>query len=407
MPNRTPERSRVRVAVVVLAVVLGGIAAAPAARAETSQTAKKATYTVKDGDTLSGIGARFGVSASAIASANSLASPDRLSIGMKLTIPTRAAKADATATGASPGRSKTQSKTQSKAKAKAKSTAVKPGRYVVGEGDTVIGLARAAGISPRSIIAANDLTPPSYMIRSGATITIPSGSGATKARTTRAGGSTTSTGRAAPVAGSTYRVRGGDTVSSIASRSGVGAASIITANRLAPPRFMIRDGQSLQIPAKGQIPKGGPQAKGATPAATPPGPGRNPTKAQVGAALEENARRYGLPVDLVKGVAWQESGWRQDVVSSVGAVGVMQLMPGTAGWIGDNLVGRRINANNYRDNVQGGAAYLDYLLGQVGQDDRLALASYYQGLSAVKRKGLYKESERYVASVQSHRKKYR
>lgn len=412
MRIRTTRRNAVRGAVVALAVAVAGIGATMPASAKTSQSTGTATYTVKDGDTLSAIAARFGVSAAAIASANSLTSPDRLSIGTRLTIP----KAPARTSQSKAAAVKADAKAKSKADGKTKSTAqtkatVKPGRYVVNDGDTVIGLARRAGTSPRAIIAANGLAPPAYMIRSGATITIPSASGGAKSAKSakqRSGGSeasATSATRGGPVAGSGYRVRRGDTVLGVAARSGVSAAAIIAANRLRPPTYMIRDGQNLQIPNKGQTPTKSVARSGT--GAVPPGTGRHPNKAQVGAALEANARRYGLPADLVKGLAWQESGWRQEVVSSVGAVGVMQLMPETARWISDKLVGRRIDSNNYTDNVQGGTAYLDYLLGQVGQDERLALASYYQGLSAVKRKGLYEESKRYVASVQANRKKFR
>ncbi|MFN8105656.1 MAG: LysM peptidoglycan-binding domain-containing protein [Acidimicrobiia bacterium] len=331
-------------AVVVAAVTAIGLAdPASAGSPPPASSPSKATttYTVVKGDTLSAIAARTGVATSSIAAANSLQSPYRLSIGMRLVIP--------------------------------RATAPKP--------------------SPKPA-------------------TKQSTTGARKAGTTRSGGpgpSAAQETRGGPVAGTSYRVRRGDTVIGLAKRAGVSAAAIIATNGLAPPSYMIRDGRTLQIPNKGAV--GKPVARPQTPApgtkAVPPGGGRHPNKAQVGSALEANARRYGLPADLVKGIAWQESGWRQEVVSSTGAVGVMQLMPGTAKWVGDNLVRRRIDSNDYNDNVQGGSAYLKWLFGQMNQDERLAIASYYQGPGSVKKRGLLKESERYVAGVQANRKKFR
>ena len=54
--------------------------------------------------------------------------------------------------------------------------------------------------------------------------------------------------------------------------------------------------------------------------------------------LVEEARRFSVPVSLVLAVGWQESGWRQDVVSHAGAVGVMQLLPDTGEWVGDVML---------------------------------------------------------------------
>lgn len=414
--GRSAGRAGVVVVVVLTAVMLASDAQA-FVPAPMSATSTASTHTVVAGDTLSAIAARTGVPASAIASANSLSPPYLLTIGMRLRIP-RGAQGQAQAAG---------SKSKSSAKSSPKSATssgngrsapagrggtLQPGRYVVREGDTVLGIARRAGVAPQAIIAANGLSAPAYMIRDGSSLIIPSGRGAVQtAGSTKSGDRAKVAGpgvRGGPVAGSGYRVRRGDTVIGLAARSGVSAAAIIAANGLAPPTYMIRDGQVLQIPRKGSVPaqQRAPKARAQVPG-TPPGSGRHPSPGQVGAALDANARRYGLPPDLVKGVAWQESGWRQDVVSSVGAVGVMQLMPGTAGWISDNLVRRRIDSANYADNVEGGTAYLEYLLRQVGRDERLALASYYQGLGSVRKRGLLEESKRYVANVQAHRKKFR
>jgi soluble lytic murein transglycosylase-like protein len=78
----------------------------------------------------------------------------------------------------------------------------------------------------------------------------------------------------------------------------------------------------------------------------------------------------------------------------------MQLMPGTAQWIGPALVGRRLDTTNASDNIEGGVAYLAYLQRQTGSR-RLAIAAYYQGLGGVTSRGLLPETEVYVASVTS------
>ncbi|MFP5380400.1 MAG: transglycosylase SLT domain-containing protein, partial [Vicinamibacteria bacterium] len=53
-------------------------------------------------------------------------------------------------------------------------------------------------------------------------------------------------------------------------------------------------------------------------------------RAVVRQVIVEEARRFGVPPAFALAVAWQESGWQQGVVSSAGAIGVMQLLPTTA-----------------------------------------------------------------------------
>ena len=50
-------------------------------------------------------------------------------------------------------------------------------------------------------------------------------------------------------------------------------------------------------------------------------------------AIVSEAQRQHFPAALALAVAWQESGWQGRVVSSAGAVGVMQLLPPTADWV--------------------------------------------------------------------------
>lgn len=111
--------------------------------------------------------------------------------------------------------------------------------------------------------------------------------------------------------------------------------------------------------------------------------------------LEQASEAEALPAGFVKTVAKVESGLHPEAVSSKGAVGLMQLMPGTASDLG---VDSRVPAENAR----GGAKYLRTLLLRYHGDARLALAAYNAGPAAVDRyHGVppYPETIAYVAKV--------
>jgi soluble lytic murein transglycosylase-like protein len=93
-----------------------------------------------------------------------------------------------------------------------------------------------------------------------------------------------------------------------------------------------------------------------------------------------------------------ESGFQQDVVSSVGAVGVMQLLPETWDWVDAMLIGYR-TPRTAEGNVQAGVRYLRWQLDQFGGDVRLALAGWYQGARAVREIGLYDDTKQFVDVV--------
>jgi len=97
---------------------------------------------------------------------------------------------------------------------------------------------------------------------------------------------------------------------------------------------------------------------------------------------------------LFKAVVLAESGGRTDLVSSRGAIGPAQLMPGTA----NDLA---VNPYNARDNLRGGAMYLRQQLDVFG-DKRLALAAYNAGPETVRKyRGVppYQETRRYIRRV--------
>jgi LysM repeat protein len=108
------------------------------------------------------------------------------------------------------------------------------------------------------------------------------------------------------------------------------------------------------------------------------------------------ARRHHVDPRLALAIAWQESGWQQYRVSSAGALGVMQVMPSTGRWL-SLLVGRSLHLRHLHDNVTAGVVLLAMLREQAGP--KRTIAGYYQGLSSVRKDGMYPSTRRYVASV--------
>jgi soluble lytic murein transglycosylase-like protein len=112
-------------------------------------------------------------------------------------------------------------------------------------------------------------------------------------------------------------------------------------------------------------------------------------------ALTEAAQASGLSPELVEAVAWRESRLRPGLVSRAGAIGEMQLMPGTARDLG-------VNPYDTRQNLHGGARYLSGMLRRYNGDLVLALAAYNAGPGAVDRyRGVppYRETREYVSAV--------
>jgi soluble lytic murein transglycosylase-like protein len=97
---------------------------------------------------------------------------------------------------------------------------------------------------------------------------------------------------------------------------------------------------------------------------------------------EHYARAYRVPVALVDAVIEVESGWNPYAVSVKGAAGLMQLMPATAARFGVQ------DRFNIRENIQGGVAYLAWLIRLFRGDLRLAVAAYFVGESPILLRGL-------------------
>lgn len=112
--------------------------------------------------------------------------------------------------------------------------------------------------------------------------------------------------------------------------------------------------------------------------------------------FEEASRETGVDVRLLKAVGKAESNFKASATSRCGAMGVMQLMPGTAKSLGVT------NAYDARQNIMAGSRYLAKLLDKYDGDTKLALAAYNAGSGNVAKYGgipPFKETQNYVKRV--------
>lgn len=118
---------------------------------------------------------------------------------------------------------------------------------------------------------------------------------------------------------------------------------------------------------------------------------------QVDGYLIESGTNNGVDPLLLYSVMHQESSFKSHAISPKGARGLMQLMPGTAIRYGVT------NIFDPRQNIEGGARYLRFLLDRFDGDVNLALAGYNAGEGAVEKYGWrippYAETQEYVRRI--------
>jgi LysM repeat protein len=278
--------------------------------------------------------------------------------------------------------------------------------HTVQPGETLWSIAAANNFTTRALAAYNGLSEDAQVVL-GSTIQIPSESEGAAALGTGAPASLAPTaataGTTAPPPIGGYTVRPGDTLSAIAASSGVTVGQLAWMNGLDPAQ-VLQVGTALKLPTGAEV---------AAPNVTQPAPSTvpqaapNPTPTQMTSGqVGEIASQHGVSASLAAAVAWQESGFNNNVVSSANARGVMQVLPGTWTWVEQNLAGQRLDPNSAYDNVSAGSMYLAQLLRDSGGDESVAVAAYYQGLGSVRSVGLLPETERYVANVMALRSRF-
>jgi soluble lytic murein transglycosylase-like protein len=115
--------------------------------------------------------------------------------------------------------------------------------------------------------------------------------------------------------------------------------------------------------------------------------------------IDKAAATYKIPGELVRAVIWAESAGDASAVSHRGAIGLMQLMPQTAGqmYVNDPV--------DPAQNIQGGTRYLRLLANQFGGDMLLTIAAYNAGPEAVRKYGgvpPFEETRQYCKKVMTY-----
>ena len=334
------------------------------------------SYRVRPGDTLIGIAARFRTTVGALASRNEIRDRHSIMAGSVLSVPRTAAAKKAAPAGAAAR------------------------VHLVRSGDTLSGIAARYHVSLASLLKANHLSARSF-IHPGQKIVV-RGAAAQAAASRSAAKSTT------------YRVRAGDTLSSIAARHRTSVAAIARASHISS-RALIHPGQVLKLPvrAKSSARPAVPDTFNGVkyPRAVAEAAARNrailarrsvPSRSETKAMIVRIARQQGVDTRLALAIAYQESGWNQRAVSPANAVGTMQVIPQAGQWA-SSLVGRRLDLLKTKDNITAGVVMLR-ALGRSTNSMEKTVAAYYQGLGALQKHGMYSDTKLYVRNVMALRK---
>jgi LysM repeat protein len=193
----------------------------------------------------------------------------------------------------------------------------------------------------------------------------------------------------------TYVVKQGDYLYGIADRFHRDPLKIAKNNHL-PSSLVVVIGQKLHIKVRHPVRRRGHGFHGV----------RVPSRDQVARMIRATAARWHIDGRFALGISYEEAGFNQRVISAVGAVGAMQVMPATGQWVSSYVVRRPLNIYRARDNVTAGVALLAVLLRETGGDMRIAAAGYYQGLASVRSRGMYDDTKRYVANVLALRNRF-
>jgi N-acetylmuramoyl-L-alanine amidase len=196
----------------------------------------------------------------------------------------------------------------------------------------------------------------------------------------------------------------GESLTSVAAADGLSVAALAAANGLSLDSSLIA-GSTIQIPPQGSGSAEIASSSAPTPASgdssAPPTSGPAPTPETVSPAdVGSIAAARGVSPSLAQAIADQESGFSNDVVSSTGAIGVMQIEPDTWSYIAGTLAGPpALQPDSAADNVRAGVLLIRSLLSATGGDPALTAAAYFQGLDSVRSRGILPATRQYVQNV--------
>ncbi|WP_337059628.1 lytic transglycosylase [Kineococcus sp. G2] len=356
------------------AVVPAGSAAAatgaqvPAAHSAVTTGDGEQLVTVRRGDTVSGIALRTGSTVAAVVDANGLGPQARIVEGQRLRVPAAGAAEAAPAA-----------------------------EYTVVAGDTLTSIAAAHGTTVAVLRDANGLDARGF-IRAGQVLKLSGTAG-------------TGTEQGTGGASGTYTVRAGDTLSHIAAATGTTVATLVELNGLDRTGFIV-EGQELLLAGQARAtPVAPPASEQASSLSQAVEANRArlaradiPSRDEMREIIRSTAVRLGVDPSLALAIGYQESGFNMGVVSHANAIGAMQVIPSSGEWASD-LLGEPIDLFDARDNAKAGVVILRTLT--ASNPPEIAIASYYQGQASVRSRGMYDDTRRYVANVQTLQARFR
>ncbi|MEK6191693.1 MAG: LysM peptidoglycan-binding domain-containing protein [Chloroflexota bacterium] len=350
-------RTRRSVARSVLAVVLLTSVATPAAAGD--------DLIVQRGDTLWDIALEHGTTVDALVTLNGISDPSLIRIGQRIVLHPPSAPSSPPPAAPAPSA---------------------PAIHVVQLDETLWGIAVQYGTTVAALVEANQISNPS-LIRIGQTLAVPQLSPLPPPPAAEPP-------PPAPAPTAEHVVQAGETLWAISRLHGTTVEAIVDANLLANPSF-IRTGQRLVIPG---APASAPAA--VTNSSMPPDMAAKVAhRTEARGILLEAASEFGVPGPFVLAVSWHESGWQSGVVSSAGAVGLMQLMPDTADWVADSLLHEVAAIDDPRWNARAGVRLLAFYMDRYQGDRAKTLAAYFQGMASVDQIGVLVSTVPYSDSI--------
>lgn len=402
------------------------------------------SHTVRPGDTVYDIAARYDVSVQSIVRANSLSDGGRWILpGDTLRITGGSGAVSAPAPGQPSGSDRAGG---------SGSSASSGSTVTVRAGDTLTHIAARHGTTVGKIVSTNNLSN-SRLIYPGQVLTLPgSGSSSSSSSSPSApSSSSTSTGASS----GSVTVRAGDTLYGIAARHGTTVAALARANDISDTR-MIYPGQRLRLSTSSGSSSSPSSAGSSSGSSSPSGSSSSssssrsgipaflsqpydertvgtlladenvestflhyqyssataraaaanriylsntdaPSRDEIKQMIIDTSNRHGVDPTLMVALAYQESGWNQQAVSPANAIGAMQVIPTSGQWA-SSLIGRELNLLDPQDNVTAGVVVMRALMRSADSSDD-AIGGYYQGLASVRQHGLFSDTRQYVTNI--------